>query len=294
MITYQDFYNKGIEAKLNGHLQESAALHIKALEIYPNWELPEAWHNAGAALLRIGKQNEAQPYLEKALHHYQVRIEFEEKVAYHKFWKACAYALLENEAECVESLREAVELDSSYAEEAIQEEDFENYWENASFLNVIQPILDKLYAKRFKGDALGLKDLNQKQLENLNLFRSLIESLALGPDDMKDLFDTGMKISPQASFEFCEHPEYCFRWSLHLDTHLLFFEMIHRKHQFDLKTFRLYLDEENPNLEAILKGFKASIKQINAQNWTDLIRILLPYSKELLFEMPDGNKVKVS
>lgn len=294
MTTYQDFYNKGIEAKLNGELENAVFYHIKALEVNPEWELPEAWHNAGAALKRIEQHKEAIPYLEKALDFYQWKIEYEEKIAYHKFWKAGVYALLEQEAESLMSLEEAIGLDPSYAEEAIEEEDFESYKENSNFLNVVQPTLDKLNAKRFRGEALGIEDLNKAQYARLNLFRSLIESLNLGPDDMKDLLEMGMKISPQASFEFCEHPEYCFRWSLHLDTHLLFFEMIHRKHHFDTKTFRLYLDEGKTNFEAILKKFKESINHVNTQNWTNLIRTILPYCTELIFEMPDGNKVKVS
>jgi tetratricopeptide (TPR) repeat protein len=294
MATYSEFYNKGISAKLNGDLEESALCHVKALEINPDWDLAEAWHNAGAALKRVDKHKQAIPYLKKALDCYQERIEFEEKVAYNKFWKACVHGLLGEVYEMNEHLAEAIALEPSYAEEALHEEDFAQYTENESFLEVIQPTIDILKALRFRGKALGLEDVNAQQMEHLITFRETVDGLGLGPDDMQDLLESDMKISPQASIEYCEHSEYCFRWSLHLDTNLLFFEMIHRKDQHDVKIFRLYLDTENPPIPQIMGEFRAIVDQVNAQNWTELIRVLIPYCKELLFEMPDGNKVKIT
>jgi tetratricopeptide (TPR) repeat protein len=69
------YYNEGIASKEAREFELSAAHHLKVLELEPNLEMPEAWHNAGAALLRVGKTKEAEPYLRKALELYDLLIE---------------------------------------------------------------------------------------------------------------------------------------------------------------------------------------------------------------------------
>jgi tetratricopeptide (TPR) repeat protein len=69
------YYNEGIASKEAKDFEQSAFHHLKVLEMEPDLEMPEAWHNAGAALLRIGKASDAQPYLLKAISLYDMLID---------------------------------------------------------------------------------------------------------------------------------------------------------------------------------------------------------------------------
>jgi tetratricopeptide (TPR) repeat protein len=69
------YYNEGIAFKEAKEFELSATHHLKVLELEPDLEMPEAWHNAGAALLRLGKREEAAPYLLKAIALYDLLIE---------------------------------------------------------------------------------------------------------------------------------------------------------------------------------------------------------------------------
>ena len=68
------YYNEGISAKDALQFEQSLAFHLKVLELEPNLEMPEAWHNAGAAYLRLGKRSEGLPYLRKAIEFYDLLI----------------------------------------------------------------------------------------------------------------------------------------------------------------------------------------------------------------------------
>lgn len=61
------YYNEGIALKEAHDYERSAACHLKVLEMEPDLEMPEAWHNAGAALLRIGRKEESEKYLKRAV-----------------------------------------------------------------------------------------------------------------------------------------------------------------------------------------------------------------------------------
>ncbi len=67
---YHYHYNLGLDLKQQGALQQSANHHVKALERAPDLPFAKAWHNAGAALLRVDEAVRARPYLEEALRRY--------------------------------------------------------------------------------------------------------------------------------------------------------------------------------------------------------------------------------
>ena len=74
MKNWTYYYDRGIHLKDKGQLEESAEHHLKVFEVAPDLTMPEAWHNAGAALLRVNQATEAKPYLERALVEYDVCI----------------------------------------------------------------------------------------------------------------------------------------------------------------------------------------------------------------------------
>lgn len=67
-------YNEGIASKEAKDFEASAAHHLRVLEMEPDLEMPEAWHNAGAALLRLGRTEQAAPYLQRAIELYDMLV----------------------------------------------------------------------------------------------------------------------------------------------------------------------------------------------------------------------------
>lgn len=165
-MDWEDYYNEGIALKEAGDFERSAAYHLKVLELEPALELPEAWHNAGAALLRINKREEALPYLYRALQEYDkaiaasrkgerdyphkketgIPMEADEYIygyeredpQYYFFWKACVYALLRDKKNMLLTLTECLILDAIYVDDADEEEDFTEYREDKEFRQLLE------------------------------------------------------------------------------------------------------------------------------------------------------------
>ncbi|HLP54019.1 MAG TPA: tetratricopeptide repeat protein [Fluviicola sp.] len=185
MEHWTNCYNEGISLKEAKRFEESLALHLKVLAIEPELKMPEAWHNVGAAYLRLGRSGEAVPYLRKAIELYDRLIyqmhysqpdewgkseendshkqsesawldddpvidneEFygDEPVAYYLFWKSCCFALLNEKEPFLESLTQSIAKDDWYALEAATEEDLVAFREDPDLRKLIDPIIARINA----------------------------------------------------------------------------------------------------------------------------------------------------
>jgi hypothetical protein len=75
MEDWSFYYNQGIDLKEQADFEGALAAHLKVFEAEPNLEMPEAWHNVGAAYLRLNHGEKANFYLEKALTYYDQIIQ---------------------------------------------------------------------------------------------------------------------------------------------------------------------------------------------------------------------------
>src|SRR3989338_5012609 len=157
MEHWTNYYNEGISLKEAKRFEESLVQHLKVLAIEPELKMPEAWHNVGAAYLRLNRLNEAIPYLRKAITlydqliyqlHYSQSDESEnawldddpvidpeefygdEPVAYYLFWKSCCFALLNEKEPFLKNLEQSIAKDDWYALEASTEEDIVAFHED--------------------------------------------------------------------------------------------------------------------------------------------------------------------
>lgn len=186
MEHWTNYYNEGISLKEAKRFEESLALHLKVLAIEPELKMPEAWHNVGAAFLRLNRPEEAIPYLRKAITlydhliyevHYSQPDEWEnadenesgykpsenawidddpvidpeefygdEPVAYYLFWKSCCFALLHEKEAFLENLSLSIAKDDWYALEASKEEDLIAFSQDPDFRNLIDPIVARINA----------------------------------------------------------------------------------------------------------------------------------------------------
>ncbi|ASS49190.1 MAG: hypothetical protein A3D31_04325 [Candidatus Fluviicola riflensis] len=184
MEHWTNYYNEGISLKEAKRFEESLVQHLKVLAIEPELKMPEAWHNVGAAYLRLNRLNEAIPYLRKAITlydqliyqlHYSQSDEWEnseeneagfkqsenawldddpvidpeefygdEPVAYYLFWKSCCFALLNEKEPFLKNLAQSIAKDDWYALEASTEEDIVAFHEDPDFRDLIDPVVVRI------------------------------------------------------------------------------------------------------------------------------------------------------
>ncbi|MEM9981756.1 MAG: hypothetical protein AAF734_04610 [Bacteroidota bacterium] len=139
---WEYYYNQGIDYSLSGDWEKAASYLVKALETERHLHYPQAWHNTGAILLKVGKGEEAKAYLSRALEEYDYAIRYseEEKEEYYLFLKACVLSLLGKKEAMLTTLQNCLALDNSYAQEAIKQEDFVRYKEDADFKQLVEAI----------------------------------------------------------------------------------------------------------------------------------------------------------
>jgi hypothetical protein len=190
MEHWTNCYNEGISLKEAGRFEESLGLHLKVLAIEPDLKMPEAWHNVGAAYLRLNRFDEAVPFLRKAIALYDELIyqlqysqsddwenseeneaglgqshtqwmdedpeidpeQFygDEPVAYYLFWKSCCFALLREKEAFLENLTQSIAQDDWFALEASTEEDLSAFREDPDVKALIDPIIVRINAPDHK------------------------------------------------------------------------------------------------------------------------------------------------
>jgi len=294
MQAAQNFYNKGVVAKAEGNFEASAAFYIRALEIDKDWDFPEAWHNTAAALLYIQDEQKAIPYLQKAIELYQLRIEYGEQLAYYYYWLAAAYALGKQKEAALIALKESIRRTSTYAEMAIEEEDFKVYWEDVQFLALVEPTLSRLKMIRFKGKALLYTDLKLVEKEWLTTFVNTTrkESWELSTYLQKD---NTQAMAPQAEAIYKNTNYFKIVTALYVDTGLLNLILINQYYSQDVKSILCYLKQadNNTTLAEILGVFELKLGQLDGQNWVELIEELKLYCTKIVYEMPNGEKYRL-
>ena len=296
MFDYVSCYNMAVNYRREGDLARSAEFHVKAIQMNPSWDLPEAWHNAGAALIRIKKEEQALPYLEKAKALYDVKIAHaKSNKAYYIYWKACILALLKERGDAFRTLKLAIDMNGVYAEEARSEEDFKEYFRDPDFLFVLQSELKVREEKFFRGDSISKDELKEDQLKFIEAFNYILGEHDWIVDDLSLLFETGLGVSPQAKASFKLGSDYILKLDLHVDTFLLFFEIVHRHNSADKSPFRLYFDEYEmeEKLPAVLNMIAQYQDYLNEHNKKAMIQALIPLCSDLLMEMPDGKKIRI-
>lgn len=113
---YQAWYNDGNALSALGRKEEAIASYDQALKYKPDKH--EAWGNRGIALTRLGRY-------EKALVSYNRVLEIKPDDNYAVYKKAACYSLQGDVQSAVETLKQAILLDSEYREMAKTDSDFD-------------------------------------------------------------------------------------------------------------------------------------------------------------------------
>lgn len=294
MATWQHYYNAGIDYKQQGNWPKSAEAHVKALELAPELAFAEAWHNAGAALLRVREPERAQPYLHKALYYYNAALAAgQADPADRLFWKAAVYSLLGQKDELLATLRACFAEDDSYASEAQFEEDFEPYAHDPDFRALLDPILEKIKAATYRGNSLAKNEVTPAQATWRAAFEQELAGQGWVRDEtVEELWQADMHVSPQGMYTCRANPTYGLRVSLHLDTLLLFVELHHRTIPDDVMQFRLYYTEAQlpAQLRQSLRLLVEQQATLTTDTMSQLLKSWLPTCASLQLQELDGTR----
>ena len=122
------FCNQGNELFNLGRYEEAITSYDNALKINPDDHL--AWNNRGIALGNLGRHEEAISSYDQAL-----KIKPDDANAYYN--KACTYAQLENISLALDNLKQAINLDSQFLEDAKTDTDFDKIRHDSRFINLL-------------------------------------------------------------------------------------------------------------------------------------------------------------
>lgn len=293
MKTPADYYNEGIKLKQQGEFEKSVECHLKVIELDPETDMPQAWHNAGAALQRINRNIEAIPYLKKAIYYYDLAIkESPSQKDYYLFWKSCVHALLADKENMLVVLSECLALNDSYAIEADYEEDFNNYVNDTDFRNLIDPAIKTIDLLVFRGKSLSLEDVTANQLAIRDNFIESLLKINWIKEPLTDLFGSA-SVSPQAMMQYMGNQNFDMHLSLHVDTNLIFYELIDKQDPTFELMFRFYYEEDNLDLAQITEHIKNHQDQINEDNWEIHIKEFIPFLKDVQLQTVDGTIVQL-
>ncbi len=286
---FNKHYEQGLGYQHLGDYQAAAECFKKATLLDKN--KPEAWYEAGFTLIQVQRFAEAGMYLRRALAEYEREIQLEKQKDFHYYQKACVLSLLNEMAEALEALRASVMLNPFYAEIASQSLAFKCFEEDDAFYDLLREPLHKLKQMRYRGKPSKQSQLSALAWLNRQKFLSVLKQEGWQIEDYKALWENDQRLSPQATAIYQKNEVLVIQLDYYLDEHLIFMEMKNRGSEDNSQAYRIYLGEKPDTVLEIITQFQA---EVNFHNWEDFMEALIEVCKSLLFEMPDGRKVKVS
>lgn len=270
--------------------------YIKAAEVFKkssslNKSHAESWHAAGVSLFEVKRQAEAGMYFTRALQEYQLRIDNGDEKAYNLFQTACIQALFRDKEKAIKNLKVAIQLNPQHADQVLQVEYFQDWMEDPQFQEALRPSLNHLKKIRYKGKPLTIAELNEDQLGKRKIFLNAFQENQWKTEDFDQLLHSNAGSSPQAFADYQGNPHLMMGVSYHLDEDLFFLELQNRQDQEDEQAYRIY---KNANIQEIIQVLVEYQNQLTESNWTELIGALVDYCDSMLFEMPDGRKVRIA
>lgn len=286
---FEKYYEQGLSYLKIENYVEAANSFKKASNYQKNHA--ETWHLAGFALIKQQRQAEAGMYLQRALLEYEHLIVQGVQRDHNFYQKACIHAFFKDKALLLQCLSNALSLDSNLAEVALKEEAFAPYYEDQDFKEVLHAHLNRLYKLRYKGKNLRKEDLKAEQLEKRRFFIEELKSNQWQTEDFEQLLDSETGVAPQAFASYEKNSDLHFAIGYYMDENLIYLELKSRTDQEDVQAYRVYQADDIKALVHVIIQFQDSLKE---SNWTELIESLVDVCDSLLFEMPDGRKVRVA
>jgi tetratricopeptide (TPR) repeat protein len=252
---------------------------------------PESWYEAGFTLIQIQRLAEAGMYLRRALAEYEREIQLEKQKDFNYYQKACALALLNENQEALQALATSVTYNPFYAEIASNSLAFIHLYQNDDFQSILREPLVKLEQMRFRGKKVRQSELSALSWINRQKFLSTLHQEGWKTEDFKSIWENDQALSPQVTALYQRNEALLIQLSYYLDEELIFMEMRNRGNEENSQAYRIYLGQKPDTVLEVITRFQS---KVDFQNWEDFMEALIDVCKSLLFEMPDGRKVKVS
>ena len=286
---FEKYYEQGLSYfELENYLE--AATCFKKAANYKKHHA-ESWHLAGISLIKQQRQAEGGMYLQRALNEYEDRIEKGILRDHNLYQKACIHAFFKDKEPLLQSLKDALSLNSNIAEEALQEVAFKPFYEDEDFLATLETHLKRLYKLRYKGKNMRKEDLNEDQINKLKVFIEELNQHDWETEDYEEQLSSDEGVAPQAFATYENNPHLFFAIGYYIDENLIYLELQSREDEDDIQAYRIYQSEDIKKIILVIIQFQDKLME---SNWTDLIEELVDLCDSLLFELPDGRKVRVA
>ncbi len=286
---YTKYYEQGMGYQKIGDYQVAAECFKKATLL--DKSKPEAWYQAGFALIQIQRFAEAGIYLRRALAEYEYEIQQSYQKDYNYYQKACVLALLNEPQQALSALAISVSFNPLFAEMALQSPVFKKLKEITDFENLLEEPLEKLQQMRFRGNKIKQSQLSATDWLNRQKFLSTLNHAGWTVEAYQSLWDNDQALAPQAFARYEKNNDLVIELGYYLDEQLIFMELRKSIDDDTQQAYRIYLAQKPDKVLEVMTQFQ---NQVNFQNWEDFMEALIDVCKSLLFEMPDGRKVKVS
>lgn len=160
----KDFFYQGEKFREEGNLEKAVEHYFKAVEILPDKNfytyLPfNSWHRIGWVLVELYRQEEALPYLQRALSEYNKHTLDTKSSFYDGVYllsKACIFALLAEKENTIKTLSLCFETNDKYVAEAYAKKEFETYKDDPDFLDFMNSAIAQTKRNRSTFDAKEL------------------------------------------------------------------------------------------------------------------------------------------
>ncbi len=286
---YTKYYEQGMGYQKIGDYQVAAECFKKATLL--DKSQPEAWYQAGFALIQTQRFAEAGIYLRRALTEYEREIQQSYQKDYNYYQKAAVLALLNEGQQAVSALAISVNFNPLFAEMALQSPVFQNLRTMPEFQQLLEVPLNKLQQMRFRGEKIRQSQLLATDWLHRQKFLSTLRQAGWIVEAYQSLWDNDQALAPQAFARYEKNKDLVIELSYYLDAQLIFMELRKSVNDDTQQAYRIYLAQKPDKVLEVITQFQ---NQVNFQNWEDFMEALIEVCKSLLFEMPDGRKVKVS
>lgn len=288
MKEYLKYFRQGQEYQRINNPHKALDSFKKSL--HRNKHFAEAWYQAAVSLLLLKRNAEAGMYLRTALTEFQLQAERRNQQDQSLYRMACCFALLGEDDSALEQLQKSLKISPILAEIAKSEWAFARLSPRTLEL-FLQPALRKVKDLRFRGDYLNYTQLSPTQVQYRESFLKLLTAAGWQAEDYQEALQSEKGACPQAFAEYRKNPDLILELHYHLDTFLLFMRLKNRYEAADFQDYRLYQYlHPLPVIETLIRHQD----QVNSETWEALIADLIDDCGEVLLEMPDGRKVKVS
>lgn len=127
-LNHEDYYNRSLTLYSKNKYKMALSEVETAIELKPNQD--NFWRLKGLLLNLLGRYDDAIKAFDKA-----IELQSDNHTAWYN--RACAYSFKENKEDMLADLKRSIELDETNKKRAMEDKDFEKFWDDTDFKSLV-------------------------------------------------------------------------------------------------------------------------------------------------------------